>query len=116
MYRYFHDSENSTVYRVPLDANVSEQKDRPNGGVKAYVVSVTVDVTRSDNYRKDGLWVHPVRIEWKQQFENIGNRYNREQAIENFTNNYTSAYSEIEQVQYTDLESLYSSNAKNNKG
>lgn len=108
---YLHDAENKSVYRVPAEPKVVEQKDRKQRLV-GWLVSMTYEITRADNVLVGSQWKHPILGCPNQLFEH---RYNREQAISYFHMHHNPSGVEIDEETYYILKTQYETLALQNR-
>ncbi|TSA40438.1 MAG: hypothetical protein D4R63_06090 [Methylococcaceae bacterium] len=104
-YRYFHNSETETVYRIPTQPNVDEQLDQKTKKIIRWLVRMEISLTRADNIFVSGHWKYPWNEYPQEKFEAI--QYTKELAISYFYERYTPKGEEINQETYQSLTTKY---------
>lgn len=111
MFKYIHDQENKTVYKVPNNPTVHEVRDK-KGKLTSWSIHMEVDITRADNVLRANQWKHPTSSYPRQHFDN---RYDRDEAIHYFKLNNEPDGTEISEADYTVLQRAYEATARMNR-
>lgn len=111
-YRFFHDIESNTVFRVPFEPDVLELRDT-KGRLVGWKVSASIDVTRADNVLVNNRWKHRVLDPRQQTFEA---RYNRNEVVSFFQLRNLPKGTEIDEQAYLALQAEYQRRAEQNRG
>jgi hypothetical protein len=110
-YKYYHNSETQTVYRVPTQPNVTEERDSKTRKLIGWTISMSIVLTRADNTLINNHWKYSCG-EHPEQF--FPARYNLDSAISYFYDRHTPRGDEIDQVKYQALTAEYETKARNN--
>lgn len=112
-FRYFHDSHNKRVYRMPSAPEVVERKDR-RGKRTGWVVWAEIDVTRADNVMSSRTrqWTYPTTEVPRQEFSSADTRAF---AVEYFFKHHTPQGEKIDEETYERLRQEYEAEALNRK-
>mgnify|MGYP006286741161 CR=1 FL=1 len=100
-YRYFHNSETQTVYRIPMHPNVDEERDKKTKRIICWLVKMEISLTRADNVLVNNHWKYPWNEYPQQKFEAL--RYTKELAISYSYERHTPKCEEINQETYQSL-------------
>jgi len=110
---FYHDPLKRVVIRGPAEPTVRERK-KQNGDSNGWEVKTTFTITSATNYVKsDGQWAQTVSDVRSEKFPET---YSREEVSRHFKLNRYPPLRQIDETEYTLLESLYNKQAWTNKG
>lgn len=110
-YKYFHDPQNRTVYRVD-EPSITENKDR-RGQRRSWYIRTEVHITRADNVLTGSQWKYKV---FDPRGKYFNRKYSREDVIEYFMSRvYPQNCLEISSEEYEVLQRQYETDARNNR-
>jgi len=108
--KYFHDSQNKTVYRVD-EPSIIENRDR-RGRRRSWYTHTEVHITRADNVLTGSEWKYRV---FEPRHEYFDRKYSKEDVIEYFMSRvYPQDCVEISFEEYELLQRQYEPDARNN--
>lgn len=97
-----------TVYQLPSEPDVTEQKDK-KGRRTGWSIRMQITITRKDNRLIGNQWEHPTTSYPKQQFDA---HYTRESAASYFLMHHKPDGEEISEERYLELRATYQSAAR----
>jgi len=112
-FKYFHDTEKQTVYRMLTQAIIIEQRDTRNKKNSGWSLRMQIELTRADNSLVNNHWKYPCG-EFPQQYFDA--RYSKESALAYFYERYTPRCQEIDCATYRTLMIEYEAKARANIG
>ena len=110
MYKYLHEKAARTVYRLPREPQVSEQKKR--GKLVGWHITMEYSITRADNQLEGGRWKFAT-LACPDQHLDL--RYTPEQALFYFRMRYEPQGEEIGIEEYERLHAEYEAEAKSRR-
>ncbi len=110
MYKYLHDQDARTVFRVPMEPQVNQQMRR--GKPVGWHVSMEFSITRGDNFMEGSQWKYPTSA---YPVQHLDAHYTREQAVSYFRMHHEPRGSEISEGEYKLLHEKYENEAKSRR-
>ena len=107
MYKYLHDVAARTVYRVPVEPQVTEQNDN-HGKRTGWQVRMEYDITCADNQLTGNRWKYATSAYPDQHLDS---RYTKEQAVSFFRMRHEPHGDEITESEYEALRQQYEAEA-----
>ncbi len=111
MYKYLHDVSARTVYRVPIEPQITEQKDKRGSRID-WRVTMTYRITRADNELTGHQWKFPTSSHPVQHFDS---HYGREGVASYFRMHHEPNGNEITETEYKALHEKYEAEARSRK-
>jgi hypothetical protein len=108
-YRYFHDAEARTVYRLPTEPRVypKTKGNGPKAEVIGWTVSMEIEIVRADNKLDGNRWLYPTSDFRQETYAAV--QHSREDAVYYFKRSNRPKNDEISREEYEKLAESYQS-------